>query len=234
MIVSYLGTPYRGWQLQARGATVQGELERVLTHLSGESAFRIKAAGRTDAGVHATGQVIAFTWPGGMDATELGQAIGSLLPPDVAIGPLVRVALDAARKAADISRTYYAGNFTVMSSLAAITAQMAAGLRRIENRDPDLAAYLRAIDQKIEVIGRAFITSEPDLVSQVAKPVNLSAGGMCAGVDEHYDAGTELEIRLLAVGLLSQLRLQLVDDQDLSLMVIPSPTPRGGLRVDVT
>jgi hypothetical protein len=90
-----------------------------------------------------------------------------------------------------------AGNFTVMSSLAAITAQMAAGLRRIENRDPDLAAYLRAIDQKIEVIGRAFITSEPDLVSQVAKPVNLSAGGMCAGVDEHYDAGTELEIRLL-------------------------------------
>ena len=90
-----------------------------------------------------------------------------------------------------------AGNFTVMSSLAAVTAQMAAGLRRIENRDPDLAAYLRAIDQKIEVIGRAFIASEPDLVSEVAKPVNLSAGGMCAGVDEHYAPGTELEIRLL-------------------------------------
>ena len=49
-----------------------------------------------------------------------------------------------------------------MSSLAAITAQMTAGLRRIENRDPDLAAYLRAIDQKIEVIGRAFIAQEPD------------------------------------------------------------------------
>ena len=90
-----------------------------------------------------------------------------------------------------------AGNFTVMSSLAAVTAQMAAGLRRIESRDPDLAAYLRAIDQKIEVIGRAFIASEPDLVSEVAKPVNLSAGGMCAGVDEHYEPGTELEIRLL-------------------------------------
>jgi len=90
-----------------------------------------------------------------------------------------------------------AGNFTVLSSLTAITAQMTAGLRRIENRDPDLAAYLRAIDQKIEVIGRAFIASEPDLVAEVAKPVNLSAGGMCAGVDEHYDAGTELEIRML-------------------------------------
>lgn len=90
-----------------------------------------------------------------------------------------------------------AGNFTVLSSLTAITAQMAAGLRRIENRDPDLAAYLRAIDQKIEVIGRAFIATEPELVAQAAAPVNLSAGGMCAGVEEHYDPGTDIEIRML-------------------------------------
>jgi len=90
-----------------------------------------------------------------------------------------------------------AGNFTVLSSLTAITAQMATGLRRIENRDTDLAAYLRAIDQKIEVIGRAFIATEPELIAQAATPVNLSAGGMCAGVEEHYDAGTEIEIRML-------------------------------------
>ena len=90
-----------------------------------------------------------------------------------------------------------AGNFTVLSSLAAITAQMTAGLRRIENRDQDLAAYLRAIDQKIEVIGRAFIASEPELVAEAAVPVNLSAGGMCAGVDEHYEPGTDIEIRML-------------------------------------
>ncbi|MBT8430085.1 MAG: PilZ domain-containing protein [Gammaproteobacteria bacterium] len=90
-----------------------------------------------------------------------------------------------------------AGNFTVLSSLSAITAQMAAGLRRIENRDPDLAAYLRAIDQKIEVIGRAFIATEPELVAQAAAPVNLSAGGMCAGVEEHYEPGTDIEIRML-------------------------------------
>ena len=90
-----------------------------------------------------------------------------------------------------------AGNFTVMSSLAAITAQMTAGLRRIENRDPDLAAYLRAIDQKIEVIGRAFIVAEPELVAEAAVPVNLSAGGMCAGVEEHYEPGTDIEVRML-------------------------------------
>jgi cytochrome P450 len=44
----------------------------------------------------------------------------------------------------------------------------------------------------------------------------------------------ELEIRLLAVGLLKQLRLQAIADQDLTLMVVPSPTPRDGLRVNVT
>jgi len=90
-----------------------------------------------------------------------------------------------------------AGDFTVMSSLAAITAQMTVGLHRIENRDPDLAAYLRAIDQKIEVIGRAFIAQEPELAAEKASPVNLSAGGMSVGVDEAFQPGTLLEIRML-------------------------------------
>ena len=90
-----------------------------------------------------------------------------------------------------------AGNFTVMSSLAAITSQMAMGLRRIENRDPDLAAYLRAIDQKIEVIGRAFIAEEPEMAAQQAAPANLSAGGICAGVEELYEKGEPVEVRML-------------------------------------
>jgi hypothetical protein len=90
-----------------------------------------------------------------------------------------------------------AGNFTVMSSLAAITAQMTIGLRRIENRDPDLAAYLRAIDQKIEVIGRAFIAEESDEIAKHAVPVNLSAGGMCVGSHEAFAPGSRVEIRML-------------------------------------
>lgn len=90
-----------------------------------------------------------------------------------------------------------AGNFTVQSSLAAITAQMSSSLRRIENRDPDLAAYLRAIDQKIEVLGRAFISQEPEFHAKQAVPANLSAGGMCVGVGEAYEPGTTLEIRML-------------------------------------
>ena len=90
-----------------------------------------------------------------------------------------------------------AGNFTVMSSLAAITSQMSVGLRRIENRDPDLAAYLRAIDHKIEVIGRAFLAHEPELTAERAVAVNLSAGGMCVGVDDCLEVGGPVEIRML-------------------------------------
>ena len=104
--VEYDGTEFAGFQAQPGRRTVQGELERVLAHLSGEPTIRIKSAGRTDAGVHATGQVIAFTWHGEMAAKELGQAIGALLPPDVAIGSLARVALDFDPRRAATRREY--------------------------------------------------------------------------------------------------------------------------------
>lgn len=92
--VEYDGTEFAGFQAQPGRRTVQGELERALAHLSGGPRIRIEAAGRTDAGVHASGQVIAFTWHGDMSAKQLGQAIGALLPPDVAITSLLRVRLD--------------------------------------------------------------------------------------------------------------------------------------------
>ena len=110
---------------------------------------------------------------------------------------LVRVPDDEVEERFERLEHDLAGNFTVMSSLSAITAQMTVGLRRIENRDPDLAAYLRAIDQKIEVIGRAFIAQESEVVAEHAVPVNLSAGGMCVGTEEEFRPGDELEIRML-------------------------------------
>ena len=104
--VEYDGTEFAGFQAQPGRRTVQGELERVLAHLSGGPRIQIKAAGRTDAGVHASGQVIAFTWTGSMTAKQLGLAIGALLPPDVAIGQLVRVALDFDPRRAATRREY--------------------------------------------------------------------------------------------------------------------------------
>lgn len=89
------------------------------------------------------------------------------------------------------------GNFTIMSSLAAISAEMAVSMRRIENREPDIAAYLKALDRKIEVLGRAFIANESDLVAEHAHPVNLSAGGMGMLVNEQYLAGDVVELKML-------------------------------------
>jgi len=89
--VEYDGTDFAGFQIQPGARTVQGELEAALTRISGGSRIRVAAAGRTDAGVHATGQVIAFTDPKGRPATELARALDALLPGDVAIREVRRV-----------------------------------------------------------------------------------------------------------------------------------------------
>jgi tRNA pseudouridine38-40 synthase len=83
--VEYDGTEFAGFQLQPGARTVQGELEAALARLSGGNRQPVDGAGRTDAGVHATGQVIAFTYAGRLSAAALTEALNGLLPPDVAI-----------------------------------------------------------------------------------------------------------------------------------------------------
>ena len=83
--VEYDGTDFAGFQLQRAARTVQGELEAALAQLSDGKRQAVDGAGRTDAGVHATEQVIAFTYEGRLVAAGLERAINSLLPPDVAI-----------------------------------------------------------------------------------------------------------------------------------------------------
>jgi tRNA pseudouridine38-40 synthase len=89
--VEYDGTEFSGFQLQKGSRTVQGELEAALSRLSGGTRQAVAGAGRTDAGVHATGQVIAFTYPGGLSVEALTDALNGTLPPDVAVRDLRRV-----------------------------------------------------------------------------------------------------------------------------------------------
>lgn len=89
--VKYDGTDFAGFQVQPRGRTVQGELERALAGLSNGQKAKVDGAGRTDAGVHARGQVIAFTYRGRLDRDDLQTALQALLPADISIGRLQRV-----------------------------------------------------------------------------------------------------------------------------------------------
>ena len=88
--VEYDGTDFAGFQLQPEARTVQGELEAALTRINGGARVRVDGAGRTDAGVHALDQVIAFTWTGRLTEDELGRAFQASLPKDVAIRDLRR------------------------------------------------------------------------------------------------------------------------------------------------
>jgi tRNA pseudouridine38-40 synthase len=82
--VSYDGTDFAGSQLQPRQRTVQQELENAASRLFG-TPTRVALAGRTDSGVHAKGQVAAFSVETRLAATQVGRALNAHLPPDVAV-----------------------------------------------------------------------------------------------------------------------------------------------------
>jgi tRNA pseudouridine38-40 synthase len=88
--VEYDGTDFSGFQLQPGARTVQGELEAALARLGDGERQPVDGAGRTDAGVHATGQVIAFTYSGPLPADRLLEALNGNLPRDLAVRDLRR------------------------------------------------------------------------------------------------------------------------------------------------
>jgi tRNA pseudouridine38-40 synthase len=84
--VEYDGTDFAGFQVNPGKRTVQGVLEAALARLGNGEEQRVDGAGRTDAGVHARGQVIGFTYDGSLNEMELGRALDALLPPDLSVG----------------------------------------------------------------------------------------------------------------------------------------------------
>lgn len=84
LLLEYDGTELVGSQAQASGRTVQGELEEAARRLSGQTV-RAAFAGRTDAGVHAVGQVAALTLPGAHAPETVQGALNHYLPRDVAV-----------------------------------------------------------------------------------------------------------------------------------------------------
>ncbi|MCY4574214.1 MAG: tRNA pseudouridine(38-40) synthase TruA [Gemmatimonadetes bacterium] len=79
LTLHYDGSAFHGWQVQPGQPTVQGALEAVISRITGEHRT-VTGAGRTDTGVHATGQVAAVTVPGKWTSRTLVRALNSLLP----------------------------------------------------------------------------------------------------------------------------------------------------------
>jgi tRNA pseudouridine38-40 synthase len=106
-LVAYDGARFSGFQRQSaeKGPTVQGALEAALEQLTGE-ATAVTAAGRTDSGVHATGQVIGFTSAAEFMPATWRRALNALLPEDVAIRAACAVGDDFHARRSALSRRY--------------------------------------------------------------------------------------------------------------------------------
>ncbi|EIT84024.1 tRNA pseudouridine synthase A [Fictibacillus macauensis ZFHKF-1] len=106
-IVSYDGTNFLGYQVQASGRTVQQEIETVLKKMHKGLAVRIAASGRTDAGVHAIGQVIHWDSALTLASEAWKKALNAMLPHDIHIEKVERVNDDFHARYGAVKKTYH-------------------------------------------------------------------------------------------------------------------------------
>lgn len=96
LTLAYDGSQFVGWQVQPSGRSVQAVVEKALRRLTGET-IRIRAAGRTDSGVHALGQVISFSTASSIPTARFPQALQTHLPEDITV-----------RSARDVPESFHA------------------------------------------------------------------------------------------------------------------------------
>lgn len=105
LLVEYEGTRYHGFQIQKGVATIQGEMEKALLRLTGERV-RLSAASRTDAGVHARGQVVAFRTASSLPPETFIKGLNFYLPEDIAIKACCQVSTPFSARRKALSREY--------------------------------------------------------------------------------------------------------------------------------
>jgi len=105
LIIEYDGSNYLGWQVQPNGQTIQGVIQDRLKRLTGEP-LQLIGSGRTDAGVHALGQVAHFKTESRMDASTFQRALNSLLPEGIVIRRAEEVEADFHARRSAKSKIY--------------------------------------------------------------------------------------------------------------------------------
>jgi tRNA pseudouridine38-40 synthase len=105
LTIAYDGTDFNGWQAQPGQSTVQGALTDVIEQLT-QSRLTIYAAGRTDAGVHAAGQVVNFKTQSPLAVDEFQRALNALLPATIRVNSAQEVSPDFHSRWDALAKTY--------------------------------------------------------------------------------------------------------------------------------
>jgi tRNA pseudouridine38-40 synthase len=170
LVLAYDGTGFHGWQVQPDCVTVQGELRAALARVTGEDVLP-QGSGRTDAGVHALGQVASFALAAPIPEANLVRALNRTLPASIRV-------LDAARMT---------GNFHARHSAQAKTYEYR--IFRGEICPPWHAPYVYAMNAPLDVEGMqqaaARVCGEHDFTSFAASdPDRLERDSPSTGLED--------------------------------------------------
>jgi tRNA pseudouridine38-40 synthase len=138
--VEYDGTDFQGFQVQAEGRTVQGEIERALQRLT-QVPTRVVGAGRTDSGVHAKGQVIAFRVPWRHRVADLHRGLNAVLPADLSLRRMGRAPEGFHPRYSAVARLY---RYTVWTG--DVRSPLVARYAHQESAPVDMAAMRQATE----------------------------------------------------------------------------------------
>ncbi len=202
--LAYDGTDFSGFQLQRRGGrTVQGALEQALSRLElpGAARVAVMGAGRTDAGVHALGQVAAFELERELEPDALQRALNGLLPADVrvmdagraepgfhprkdAVSKLYRYVLDFGGAQAP-QRARYAGHHQGPLDADAVRAAAALYLGRhdfasLASSGSSVATSVRTVTRSEAVLEAGTLVYETEADGYLRKMVRSMVGGLLA------------------------------------------------------
>lgn len=188
-LIEYDGLPFHGWQRQAEGQpSVQAALEAALARLD-PSAPTVNGAGRTDTGVHATGQVAHADLTRDWDPFRLGEALNwHLKPAPVAVLALARVADDFHARFSAVERRY---TFRLVCRRAPVTHDKGRVWQVLQPLD---VAAMR--EGAAHLVGRHDFTTFRSSICQAASPVKTLDE---ITISEHpFPGGTEVRFHLRA------------------------------------
>jgi len=177
LTIAYDGTAYVGWQRQASGTSIQGLIEDALARIDG-APVNVAGAGRTDAGVHAFGQVASATVTTALDTATLKRALNATLPPDVRCAAVEQMPDDFHARYSAIGKQYdywiwqgdvqppFVRTWSWLVPRALDVAAMDAAARLLEGRH-DFAAFQSAgsgVKTSVRTVTQARVLAGPDAV----------------------------------------------------------------------